>query len=74
MNITDELRQLRERDPDLALILDTFATIDQIYHQSLVAMGQENEDIPLVRNSTEVTFFVDASTSTANRVIRSESK
>jgi hypothetical protein len=74
MNLTDELQQLREQDADLALILDTFATIDHVYRQSLMAMGQVNEDIPTVKSSAEITFSVDASTSTASHLIVPENK
>ena len=68
MDITKELKQLRERDDDLALILDTFSAIDHAYRQSLMAMGQINEDIPAVKSSAEIMLSVNSSISTAGCV------
>lgn len=74
MNLTSELQQLREQDADLALILDTFAVLDDVYRQSLKAMGQLKEDIPSVKSSAEVMFSIDPSTSTVDHLIVSENK
>lgn len=73
-DLSIELQRLREQDNDLALIIDAFAVIDDIYRASLRAMGQAADPIPAVKNSAEVTLSVNASTSTASRTIASSDK
>lgn len=54
--LTNELRRLREDDPDVALILDVFGEIERVYRDTLEAMGATNKHTPEVRNSAEVTI------------------
>lgn len=54
--LTNELRRLRESDPDVALILDVFEKIERVYRDTLEAMGATSKQIPEVRNSAEVTI------------------
>ena len=54
--ITNELRQLRDNDPDLALVLDVFGEIERVYCDTLEAMGVTQEHVPEIRNSAEVTI------------------
>jgi len=54
-NLTKELRRLREDDPNVALILDVFREIEQVYHGALEAMGATSKYAPEVVNSAEVT-------------------
>jgi len=74
MSLSDKLQQLREQDADLSLVLDTFAALDHVYRQSLMAMGQVDKATPTVRSSAEVTFSVDASTSAASHLIVPENE
>jgi hypothetical protein len=72
MNMTEELKRLRDQNPDLAQILDAFSAIDQVYQQSLEAMGLINEELPSVKNSAEVTLSLGSSISTSNQSFHSE--
>ncbi len=49
-----DLTQLRQTDPAVALIMDTFENIDRVYRQSLKAMGMAQASVPEVRNSADV--------------------
>jgi hypothetical protein len=53
--LTNELRRLREEDPDVALVLDVYGEIERVYHDTLEAMGVTGRYTPEVRNSAEVT-------------------
>ena len=68
MNIvTSELRSLRENNPDLALILDTFEEIERVYQGTLEAMGSVTKNIPKVMNSAEVTLSFQPSPYSSNK-------
>jgi len=64
-SLTDELRRLREADPDVDLVLDIFGEIERVYRDTLEAMGATSKHTPEVRNSAEVTisFFPTPSSS-----------
>jgi len=64
--VTNELRSLRENDPDLALILDTFEEIERVYQGTLEAMGSVSRNIPKVMNSAEVTVSFQPSPYSSN--------
>jgi len=51
---TTDLNQLRQADPAVALVMDTFESIDRVYRESLKAMGITQESVPEVRNSADV--------------------
>ncbi len=55
-SLTNELRRLREDDPDVALVLDVFGEIERVYSDTLEAMGVTSKYTPEVRNSAEVTL------------------
>lgn len=55
-SLTNELRRLREDDPDVALVLDVFGEIERVYHGTLEAMGVISQQTPEVMNSAEVTI------------------
>lgn len=42
-SLSNELRILRDTDPDVALVLEAFEDIERVYRASLIAMGQSNE-------------------------------
>ena len=54
--LSDEIRTLRETDPDVALVLNTYDEIERVYHEALKAMGLTNEISMGVENSAEVTI------------------
>ena len=54
--LTDELSRLRKDDPDVATVLDAFAEIERIYHETLEAMGATTKHTPGIVNSAEVTL------------------
>lgn len=53
-SLTEELRRLREHDPDVALVLDVFGEIERVYRDTLEAMGVTSRHTPEVKNSAEV--------------------
>lgn len=55
-SLTNELRRLREDDPDVALVLDVFGEIERVYRDALEAMGVTSKHTPEVMNSAEVTI------------------
>lgn len=55
-SLTNELRQLREDNPDVAHVLDVFGEIERVYRDAMEAMGATGKSIPEVRNSAEVTL------------------
>lgn len=55
-NLTKELHQLSENEPDVALILDIYGEIERVYHDALEAMGATRTLTSEVRNSAEVTI------------------
>ncbi len=59
--LPEELRKLRESDPDLAQVLDAFARLDSVYRGALKAMGAIPEQSFRVANSAEVTVSFDPS-------------
>jgi hypothetical protein len=59
--LPEELRKLRESDPDLAQVLDAFARLDAVYRGALKAMGAIPERSIQVANSAEVTVSFDSS-------------
>ena len=65
MELTPELKELRENDPAVASILDTFTAVDAVYQQALKAMGAEIQETPAPSNSAEVSLSVGSSSSTA---------
>lgn len=54
--LTHELQRLRDENPDVALILDTFAGVESVYQHALGAMGLLNQVTFEVSNTAEVTF------------------
>ena len=54
-SLTNELRRLREDDPDVAFILDLFGEIERVYQGALEAMGTASKPAPEVMNSAEGT-------------------
>ena len=63
-NMESKLRQLRDSDPDLALILDTFEEISRVYRETLRAMGATSEQAPEVMNSSQMMASFHSSSST----------
>ena len=64
------LRELRDRNPDVAQVLDTYSNISRAYRRALAATGRKQAPIVGVRNSAEVTFSSTPKSSTTT--IRSE--
>ncbi len=55
--LTQELRQLRETDPEIGEVLGAYDEIDKVYRGALEAMGVVNrKGTAGVRNSAEVTL------------------
>lgn len=52
--LPEELSRLRQSNPDVALILDTYANIERVYTASLQAMGVNSGTVGQVRNSADV--------------------
>jgi len=62
--LTDQLRDLKASDSDVALLLDVYGEIGRIYNESLKAMGVVVAPSFGVANSAEVTLsFTNQSTS-----------
>jgi len=55
-SLTNELRRLREDDPDVKIVLDVYGEIERVYRDVLEAMGGTSKHTPDVRNSAEVTI------------------
>ena len=53
---TAELLQLRERNRNVALVLDSYAALERIYHEALTAMGYLAEALPPVSSTAIVSF------------------
>ena len=51
-----DLAGLRNSDPDVALILDSYAEIERVYQDALEAMGASGRQAPEVKNTAEVTI------------------
>lgn len=66
-SIAEELRRLREEDPDVALVLDTFREIDLVYRCALESMGGIYKYKPEVKNSAEVTISSSFTPSSINK-------
>lgn len=64
--VANELRSLRDSNPDLALVLDTFEEIERVYQETLEAMGSVGRNIPKVTNSAEVTLSFQPSPYSSN--------
>jgi len=64
--LTEELRQLRDGDPYMRLVLDTFEEIEQVYRESLETMGISSQEISEVKNSADVTISFRPSASTSS--------
>lgn len=58
-DLSDELQRLRKEDQNIAQILDGFKVLDDIYQESLKAMGHITEALPAVRSSANVTLSLD---------------
>jgi len=66
-SLTEELRQLRENDPEIALVLDVFGEAERIYHEALEAMGVTGAPTLEVQNSAEVTVSFRPTASTTDQ-------
>lgn len=64
-SLTNELRQLREEEPDVALVFDVFGEIERVYREALEAMGLTSKHTPEVMNSAEVTISFRPSASSS---------
>lgn len=60
----DELNQLREANPDVALILNTAEASARLYREALLAMGVLPSSSVEIGNSAEVTVLLDGGTDT----------
>jgi hypothetical protein len=67
--LADMLQQLRECEPAVALILDTYEETDRIYRQSMEAMGMGGEPSIQVGNTADadVTFDYKTPSSSLNQ-------
>jgi len=55
-NLTKELRQLREADPEIREVLGVYEEIDRVYRDSLEAMGMvKRRGMAGVKSSADVT-------------------
>jgi hypothetical protein len=54
--LTDELYQLRQNDPDVALVLDAYEEIDRVYAEIIEAMGGRSKPATEIMNSANVTI------------------
>lgn len=59
--LPEELRKLRESDPDVARVLDAFTQLNTVYREALKAMGAVPERSLQVANSADVTVSFDSS-------------
>ena len=55
-NLSPELLKLREQDPDIALIIDTYSEIEEVYQKALEAMGRIAAPLQESCNSAKVTI------------------
>lgn len=55
MELTEELRQLRDANPDVATVLDAYMEIDRIYKEILEATGQTGKPKLVVSSSADIT-------------------
>lgn len=54
--LTEELDQLRQNDPDVALVLDVYEEINQVYSEIIEAMVGKSKPILEVMNSANLTI------------------
>lgn len=66
-NLTKELRQLAEDEPDVALILEIYGEIDRVYRDALEAMRSTNNPTPEARNSAQMTISFHPTASSAGQ-------
>ena len=59
--LPEELRKLRESDPELAQVMDVFARLDAVYREALKASGALPEQSLRVANSANVAVSFDPS-------------
>lgn len=64
--ITKKLNQLREADPEVALIMDYYWELEKIYKEALEAMGYQNIPLSEVGNSAEFTIVFNPSQTLSN--------
>jgi hypothetical protein len=64
-NMIDELRRLRDNDPDVAYMPNVFGEIESVYRETLEAMGLSQKSEPEVMNSAEVLISFDSTPSSA---------
>ena len=62
----DQLLQLKERDPDVAAMLDFYAESDRIYRDALEAMGFMTPQTCEPQNSSTAALSFAGTASTAN--------
>ena len=63
--LTDEIRRLRQDEPDVALILDTYEEAENIYREALGAMGVVGERMSMARDSSDVVVSFGNETTTS---------
>ncbi len=56
--LSEQLKQLRENEPDVALIMDTYRAISRVYSESLEAMGRTTKIESVVSNSADVILSI----------------
>jgi len=57
-NLTEELEKLRERNPDVALVIEAYREAEQVYKDALQAMGVTQTQPISVANASNVTISV----------------
>ena len=60
MALSSELIKLKDSDPDVKRIMDTFKQADQAHNEALIAMGQKIIVEPGLVMSTQVTIHVNS--------------
>ena len=65
--LADMLRQLRECEPAVALILDTYEETDRIYRKAMEAMGMGDEPSIQVGNTADADVTLDYKTPSSTR-------
>jgi len=63
----NELHKLQTEDPDVASLMGSYAQLEQLYRDSLEAMGVSQKAIIDVRNSAGVVVSICHSDSTSTR-------
>lgn len=69
MSLTDELNRLRQTDPDVAFVLDTFHETEQVYQRAREAMGRTPRTTASARSSAHVTLSVQPSATQRGRLL-----